>query len=71
MPFAPGLAVAFVMRSTRVSHPPSCWRSLWTSMFTVNFCARAHESASMAACEGLVNVVVSAIVGFEELPEAR
>ena len=40
-------------------------------MFTVNFCARAHESASMAACEGLVNVVVSAIVGFEELPEAR
>lgn len=40
-------------------------------MFTVNFCARAHASASIAACEDFVNVVVSAIVGFEELLEAR
>lgn len=40
-------------------------------MFTVNSCTRAHESASVTACEGFVNVVVSAIVGFEELPEAR
>ena len=71
LPFASGLAVAFVTRSSRASQPPSCWRSLCTSMLTTNFCVKAHASASMAAGEGFVKVAVSTIVGFDEPLEAR
>lgn len=71
LPFASWLSVAFVRRTSNDSQPLSCCRSLWTSMFTVKPCVRAHASASIAAGDDSLNVVESTIVGFAEASAAR